>query len=638
MHFSEIKKHKKSRKKSRKYFYGPMYGWFGNSEGGSSDASVDESNGNTMKLGDLCEIRINFPDADFWLIRKHNIDVVGKPVREFDAERIGIKVIKTDVLDSRFLYYLMQHIFNSGYWKPRAHGLTRLVNIKTNDVKNIQLGGRSDESINSIKEVSDKEREQMGTKKGRYNYISPDEYEKLRPYLVQRSINRAAKSKIDNKPVELDPTMTAYTPGETLQLLDHPKVKQWFKRIEKFKIPDKYGLVVLVGCAATKPWGFSCVKGDFYPYYNQIRKDVQSGKMKPVYFVTISEPLGIVPEDLWGDDPMDYFPQYDNPGLFKDTPQQSGMMTKDWSKSPIGSKREMPFDDESFKEAINRLGQVIGTFIKNNSQHEFVSFLEHPSKTRSTHSLMLDVAETVSGKQIPRNPKKPMIGRKQDIGQYMRGKINDLMSPKNNSEENVSEMMSSVYKMNIPQKYKQLPILGRGKTSIVLDAGPEKVIMITRDSVKTEWLMQDWGLGIAKFVEKIDYSYHPKNLELSKLPLYVLELPKLFKLSPENRKIIKIALKELDRIFSVETNLEKSEARKSMKMLAIYMERHQNGLFKDLIDFLHNYDMSQYKLDLHMGNFVQDADGKIIIIDPIIDRELWNILIGARRNNFYENN
>lgn len=148
MRYTEIKKRKKSRKKSRKYFYGPMYGWFGNSEGGSSDAGIEESDNNYSKLGDLCEIRINFPDADFWLIRKHNIDVVGKPVKEFDSERIGIKVIKTDVLDSRYLYYLMQYVFNSGYWKPRAHGLTRLVNITTNDVKNIQLGSKSNESKN----------------------------------------------------------------------------------------------------------------------------------------------------------------------------------------------------------------------------------------------------------------------------------------------------------------------------------------------------------------------------------------------------------------------------------------------------------------------------------------------------------
>lgn len=271
-----------------------------------------------------------------------------------------------------------------------------------------------------VQEVSDFEKAQMGKQKGKYSYVSEKEYGELRPYLVKKSQSRAAKSKM-----ELDPSMTAYTPGETLDLLKHPKVESWFKKMESFKIPDKYGLVILVACAASKPWGFSCVKGDFYPFYNQIRKEVRSGKIKPIYFVTLSEPLGVVPEDFWGDDPANIFPQYDNPGLFKDTPLQSGMMTKDWAKSPLGSKREMPFDDQAYEEAIRKLGTVIGRFISNNSNHQFVSFVEHANpKKMSSHSKMLDVAEQVSGIEIPRNPKKPEVGRqKQDLVQYMKSRI-----------------------------------------------------------------------------------------------------------------------------------------------------------------------------------------------------------------------
>jgi hypothetical protein len=269
-----------------------------------------------------------------------------------------------------------------------------------------------------IYEVSDKERAQMGTQKGKYPYVSPEEYSKLRPYLVGKSQKR-------NK--ELDPELTAYTPGETIDLLKHPKIQAWFKRMKTFKIPDQYGLVIFVGCAATKPWGFSCVKGDFYPYYNQIRKEVQDGKMKPIYFVTLSEPLGVVPQDLWGDNPQDYFPQYDNPGLFKDTPLQTGMMTKDWEKSPLGSKREMPFDDEAYEKAIEELGHVIGEFINNNKNHQYISFVEHAdSKKISSHSHMLDIAQQVSGIDIPRNPKKAAVGRSKtgpDVATYMKSKL-----------------------------------------------------------------------------------------------------------------------------------------------------------------------------------------------------------------------
>jgi len=288
-----------------------------------------------------------------------------------------------------------------------------------------------------INEVSDKEIAQMGTKKiGKggeeltYPYVSPSEYDELRPHLISNSLKRNKK---------LDPELTAYTPGETLKLLGHKKIQDWFKLMSSFKIPNQYdmahgGLVILVSCAATKPWGFGCKRGDFYKYYNEIRRDAQSGKTRPVYFVTISEPLGVVPEEYWGDNPDKIFPQYDNPGLFKDTPQQSGMMTKDWAKSPLGSKREMPFDDESFNASIQVLGKEIADFIKRHKGYEFVSFVEHANaKNKSTHSSMLDVAQSILGYEIPRNKKKLESGRKKTDGtvaDYMRRKL-DLKKRRN---------------------------------------------------------------------------------------------------------------------------------------------------------------------------------------------------------------
>ena len=258
--------------------------------------------------------------------------------------------------------------------------------------------------------VSEYELKQMGKRKRTYNYVSIDEYKILRPYLVQKSLARASKNKAD-----LDPTMTAYTPGETLHLIRHPKVQEWSASMRDFKIPDKYEIVIFVPCAATKPWGFSC-KGDFYPWYNKIRLQVQESKIRPIYFVTISEPLGVVPEDFW-----ETFPQYDNPGLFKDTALQSGMMTSTWSKSPLGSKREMPFDDQACEKAIKILGKQISCFIKNNFNHRFISFVEHANpKSLSSHSRMLSEAEKIIGFTIQRNPKKPNIGRaKVNLSQYI---------------------------------------------------------------------------------------------------------------------------------------------------------------------------------------------------------------------------
>ena len=93
-----------------------------------------------MTLGDLCEFKINFPEADFWLIRKGNEQMVGKPTKEFDSERIGVKVIQTDVLDPQYLYYVFMHLQGSGKFIPLAHGSLRLKNISIRDIKSISIG------------------------------------------------------------------------------------------------------------------------------------------------------------------------------------------------------------------------------------------------------------------------------------------------------------------------------------------------------------------------------------------------------------------------------------------------------------------------------------------------------------------
>lgn len=301
------------------------------------------------------------------------------------------------------------------FWKTKPDLIGKLLAAgKVDDPQGILKSQLSETKL------SPEEEEQLGTRKKTYDYVSKEDYaDKLRPYLVARSKKRNPA---------LDDQLTAYTPGETLELImNSPKIKEWFEKMRNFKIPEGYGTVILVSCAATKPWGMSCNKGDFYPYYNKIRQDVRDGKIKPVYFVTISEPLGAVPEDFWGDDPAKLFPQYDNPGLFNDTVLQSGMMTKDWEKSPLGQKREMPFGKESFDKAIQILGTELGNFLRNNSAHNFVSFVEQADGTKSTHSRMLDIAEKVSGTPIERNPKKPGVGRQavnKDVGSYMRNKLN----------------------------------------------------------------------------------------------------------------------------------------------------------------------------------------------------------------------
>jgi len=236
------------------------------------------------------------------------------------------------------------------------------------DVAPIELSSMSDsEKAASYSRMSDAEKAQLGTG----NYVPYEMWPVFRKLLVDRSLARTSG---------LDPEMTAYTPGETLSLLENPKIKSWHSKVRSFKVPDDYDLVVLVPCAATKPWAdASCGN---YKDYNRLVKEYGN-----VFFVTISEPLGIVPQTMWGD-----FPLYDNPGLFKDTVMRSGLFTKDY-KELFGTdgRWTVPYDQSAYDKAIGVLADVIKGFLSTNSGHDIMSFVES-GKGTSTHSDMLSRA------------------------------------------------------------------------------------------------------------------------------------------------------------------------------------------------------------------------------------------------------
>lgn len=95
-----------------------------------------------MKLSDVATVKTNFPDADFWLVRRGSLKSVGLPSYDFNPESIGVRVIKSELVMSRYLYYCFLHLHQSGVWQPLATGSLELVNIMVSDVKNIVLKPR----------------------------------------------------------------------------------------------------------------------------------------------------------------------------------------------------------------------------------------------------------------------------------------------------------------------------------------------------------------------------------------------------------------------------------------------------------------------------------------------------------------
>lgn len=152
----------------------------------------------------------------------------------------------------------------------------------------------------------------------------------------------------------------------------------------------------------------NCKKGNLYPSYNKIKEE-----HKNVYFVTISEPLAIVPQSLWNS-----FPQYDNPGLFKDPVMRASLFTKDWENLLERKGRlKTPFDTNAYRFCIEYLGNIIREFLNNNSDKRVISFLED-FKGKSTHSEMIDFANLVKienrflKREEPRKPPYSFIKSK----------------------------------------------------------------------------------------------------------------------------------------------------------------------------------------------------------------------------------
>jgi hypothetical protein len=246
------------------------------------------------------------------------------------------------------------------------------------------------EKQNILRKLSDIERSQLGTPKGgksAKNYMNADDWVVIRDYHLRKAIERNP---------ETNPELCAYTPGETLKLLNHPIIKNWFSMVQKFKIPEGKEKVIFVSCAASKRWGDN-TKAKDYKCYNMLRKENSK-----IYWVTISEPLGIVPEDHWDD-----FPFYDNPGLFT---SQGQVENKFWINQ-MGKSESLayPFDPNAFNQCIKILGDVIKNFYefnkKINPNLKFIPAVETPSE-KSTHSRMLDSSGILQQEQRYSKPGK----------------------------------------------------------------------------------------------------------------------------------------------------------------------------------------------------------------------------------------
>lgn len=205
-------------------------------------------------------------------------------------------------------------------------------------------------------------------------------------------------------------------------------------------------------------------------------------------------------------------------------------------------------------------------------------------------------------------------------------------------------VIGSAVRLNeIPPQFRKLPMIGRGATTIAFEKDPETVLIFTRDSIKKDWLMH--GLHMVTQSEIIEpaRSHHIKGM--SDVALWAITMPKLFPLSTENkRKVTKeiknwIDLSSQVRTRSLDRNYKLDKVKYISTLSNLYQEEHPDSILAPLFDFLINYDPHQYVLDIGNRQFKQTADGKIVLLDPIVDQELMDLFMNHRKSkgNLYYN-
>jgi hypothetical protein len=189
---------------------------------------------------------------------------------------------------------------------------------------------------------------------------------------------------------------------------------------------------------------------------------------------------------------------------------------------------------------------------------------------------------------------------------------------------NENRIGTALWKDSVPAKYKQYPIIGQGATSLVLDYSPDTVLILTRDSMKKDWLIHKLDCDL---VETLDI-YHRKSRALGEMPVYVIKAPKLFPLSAKNKRAIKHAILQYNEIVYGQKSMyvwgvtPKNREKTLPDSFRRYLDQVPDGLFSQLINFLLDYDTSQYHEDFLMRNFMEDRNGNVVLIDPVVDAEL----------------
>jgi len=105
------------------------------------DIRFDKGGNVDYTLDAICEIRTDFPEADFWLQRKGSEKTIGKPKKGYYAEDIGIKIRPEyqGHISPEYIYYSLEYLHRKGVFENMAVGSLALKNLRVSDVKALPI-------------------------------------------------------------------------------------------------------------------------------------------------------------------------------------------------------------------------------------------------------------------------------------------------------------------------------------------------------------------------------------------------------------------------------------------------------------------------------------------------------------------
>lgn len=183
---------------------------------------------------------------------------------------------------------------------------------------------------------------------------------------------------------------------------------------------------------------------------------------------------------------------------------------------------------------------------------------------------------------------------------------------------------SAVRLDEIPPEYRKLHLLGRGATTLAFAKGTDQVILFTRDTMKREWIRD--GLRMVHDEQIINpvKGHHIRGM--SELPLFMIRMPRLYPLNSENRKKV---TKEINAFVDYTQKFKVKNPRDwpqgLVKMIDVYHNEHPQSKVLALLEWLLNYDPGQFEWDLGPRQFKQTASGDLVLLDPVVSKELMDL-------------